>query len=112
MKISRMTRGDWGKTRAYFDLELVQGCTIKGCKLIEGDGFFVGMPSKLSKDENGQDKWKDIVYLDQNLKQKVTQIAMAEYESDLQPSNDMMPNTSQNERELDKENGFSQYIPE
>jgi DNA-binding cell septation regulator SpoVG len=50
MEIGRMTKGDWGKIKAYFDVEL-QGITIKGFKLIEGDqGLFVGGPSIRKED--------------------------------------------------------------
>ena len=45
MKISRMTKGEWGKIRAFFDVEVVEGVTAKGFKLIEGEkGLFVGNP--------------------------------------------------------------------
>ena len=47
----RMTKGDWNKTKAYFDVMFVGmslpfNLTIKGCRLVEGrDGLFVAPPS-------------------------------------------------------------------
>ena len=50
MKINRMTKGTWGKIKAFFDLDC-DGVIVKGFKLIDGDnGFFVGMPSVKNKD--------------------------------------------------------------
>ena len=44
MKIVRMTTGEWGKTKAFFDVE-ISGFTMKGFKLIEGiNGIFVANP--------------------------------------------------------------------
>ena len=51
MKVGRMKTGEWGKLRAFFDLE-VGGFTIKGFKIVEGsNGLFVSMPSQ--KNEEG-----------------------------------------------------------
>ena len=98
-----MTRGEWGKTKAYFDFEIIEGCTIKGCRLILGDGFFVGMPSKLGKDENGEDKWKDIVYCDKELKAKITELAIDFYQNESDaPSPQPLPK---------EPNAFDEYIP-
>tara|TARA_R100001594_G_C3986932_1_gene251468 strand:- start:567 stop:836 length:270 start_codon:yes stop_codon:yes gene_type:complete len=60
MKISRMTKGEWGKIRAFFDVEVVEGVTAKGFKLIEGEkGLFVGNPS--IKKEDG---YEPVVFLE------------------------------------------------
>ena len=46
MEINRMKVGEWGKIRAFFDVETSEGFQIKGFKLINGiNGVFVGMPS-------------------------------------------------------------------
>ena len=34
MKIERMNKGNWGKVRAFFDVQTDEGFTIKGFKLI------------------------------------------------------------------------------
>ena len=76
MKISRMTKGEWGKVRAFFDLETEEGFTIKGFKVVQGiDGLFVGFPSQ--KDKDGD--YKDTVYADKTLKQKINQLALDYY---------------------------------
>ena len=75
MKISRMNKGEWGKVRAFFDLE-IEGLTIKGFKVVQGiDGLFVGFPSQ--KDKEGE--YKDTVYADKTLKQKINQLALDYY---------------------------------
>ena len=80
MEVSRMTKGSWGKIRAFFDLTTKEGFTIKGFKLVEGiDGLFVGFPSQKSGDE-----YKDTVYADQALKQKVNEVALSYYNGDVE----------------------------
>ena len=76
MKISRMNKGEWGKVRAFFDLETEEGFTIKGFKVVQGiDGLFVGFPSQ--KDKDGE--YNDTVYADKTLKQKLNQLALDYY---------------------------------
>ena len=76
MKISRMNKGEWGKVRAFFDLETEEGFTIKGFKVVQGiDGLFVGFPSQ--KDKEGE--YNDTVYADKTLKQKINQLALDYY---------------------------------
>ena len=75
MKISRMNKGEWGKVRAFFDLETEEGFTIKGFKVVQADDLFVGFPSQ--KDKEGE--YKDTVYADKTLKQKIDQLALDYY---------------------------------
>ena len=75
MKISRMNKGEWGKGRAFFDLETEEGFTIKGFKVVQADDLFVGFPSQ--KDKEGE--YKDTVYADKTLKQKINQLALDNY---------------------------------
>ena len=75
MKISRMNKGEWGKVRAFFDLETEEGFTIKGVKVVQADDLFVGFPSQ--KDKEGE--YKDNVYADKTLKQKINQLALDYY---------------------------------
>ena len=78
MKITRMSKGEWSKIRAYFDLETQEGFNIKGFKIIEGvNGLFVAYPSQKNKDN----EYKDTIYADKELKQKVEQIALRYYNS-------------------------------
>ena len=78
MKIERMNKGDWGKIKAFFDLQTEDGFTIKGFKMVEGtNGMFVGFPSQKNKD----DEYNDTVWADKDVKDQVTELAKREYES-------------------------------
>ena len=71
-----MTKGSWGKIRAFFDLQTQEGFTIKGFKLVEGiNGLFVGFPSQKGND----DEYRDTVWADRELKDELTQMAIKEY---------------------------------
>ena len=71
-----MTKGSWGKIRAFFDLQTKEGFTIKGFKLVEGiNGLFVGFPSQKGSD----DEYRDTVWAERELKDELTQLAIKEY---------------------------------
>ena len=76
----RMTKGDWNKTKAYFDVNFVGislpfSLTIKGCRLVEGsDGLFVSPPA-IKKDE----EWQNMVYFGEDTKDVVLKAALDEY---------------------------------
>ena len=71
-----MTKGSWGKIRAFFDLQTQDGFTIKGFKLVEGiNGLFVGFPSQKGND----DEYRDTVWAERELKDELTQLAIKEY---------------------------------
>ena len=75
MRIARMKKGQWGKVRAFFDLE-IEGFTIKGFKLIEGsEGMFVGFPSQKDKEGN----YNSTVFAGKELKEKLTYEACEHY---------------------------------
>ena len=76
MQISNMTKGEWGKVRAFFDLKTEDGFTLKGFKLVEGSsGLFVGFPSQKNKDG----EYKDTIYADKIIKQKINKLALDYY---------------------------------
>ncbi len=77
MKITRMHRGDWGKIRAFFDLQTSEGFTIKGFKLVETEtGMFVGFPSE--KQDDGS--YSSTVWCEtKDLKNEVGVLAHNEY---------------------------------
>ena len=59
-----MNKGNWGKIRAFFDLQTEEGFTIKGFKIIEGiNGLFVGTPSQKGKDDEYFDKIKKLGFI-------------------------------------------------
>ena len=77
MKIVRMKRGSWGKIKAFFDLETVEGFTIKGFKIVDGEnGSFVGFPSQ---EKDGE--YHDTVWAEKELKDEVIDLAKSEYDN-------------------------------
>ena len=82
----RMTKGDWGKTKAYFDatfvgMSLPFNLTIKGCRLVEGSkGLFVAPPS-IKKEVDGETKYDNMVFFGDDTKDKVLKAALDEYNS-------------------------------
>ena len=80
-----MNKGNWGKIRAFFDLQTEEGFTIKGFKLVEGiNGLFVGFPSQKGND----DEYYDTVWADRDVKEQVNQLAVKTYGQEV-----MVPNT-------------------
>ena len=78
-----MTKGSWGKIRAFFDLQTSEGFTIKGFKLVEGiNGLFVGFPSQKGND----DEYRDTVWADRELKDGLAQLAIKEYGQEIMTS--------------------------
>ena len=74
-----MNKGEWGKLRAFFDLETEDGFVIKGFKLVNGvNGLFVGFPSQKGND----DEWRDTVYAAQEIKDELSKIAIDYYGQD------------------------------
>ena len=77
MKISRMNKVEMQKLVAFFDLTTEEGFNMKGFKIINGaNGLFVGFPNNKNKDG----EYNDTIFADKTLKQKVNQLAIAEYE--------------------------------
>ena len=83
MKIERINKGNWGKIRAFFDLQTEEGFTIKGFKLVEGiNGLFVGFPSQKGNDE----EYYDTVWADRDIKEQVNQLAVKAYGQEIMDS--------------------------
>ena len=71
-----MNKGNWGKIRAFFDLQTEDGFTLKGFKLVEGiNGLFVGFPSQKGSD----DEYHDTIWADRDVKDQVNQLAIKIY---------------------------------
>ena len=78
-----MNKGNWGKIRAFFDLQTEEGFTIKGFKLVEGiNGLFVGFPSQKGSD----DEYYDTVWADRDVKEQVNQLAIKSYGQEIMDS--------------------------
>ena len=85
MKIKNMRKpneeGQWGKVKAFFDVEN-SGFEMKGFRIIEGiNGLFVSMPSQKGKNQQGDDEWFDTVWIEKELRDQLNQIALNEYGS-------------------------------
>ena len=80
MKIDRMIKGNWGKVRAFFDVQTEEGFSMKGFKLVEGiNGLFVGFPSQKGSD----DEYYDTIWADRDVKEQVNQLAIKTYGQDV-----------------------------
>lgn len=104
-----MNKGNWGKIRAFFDLQTDEGFTIKGFKLVEGiNGLFVGFPSQKGND----DEYYDTVWADRDLKEKVNELAIKTYGQEIMPdasnSADDFPNLSTNDDSAPMAEPFSE----
>ena len=84
-----MNKGNWGKIRAFFDLQTEDGFTLKGFKLVEGiNGLFVGFPSQKGSDE----EYHDTVWADRDIKEQVNQLAIKTYGQEVMSTPSAMDN--------------------
>ena len=82
MKIERMKVGNWGKIKAFFDLN-INDIIIKGFKLIEGkDGLFVGTPSQ----KNSQGTYDSTVFVPKDQLDDIKKMAQQYYANESQAS--------------------------
>ena len=87
-----MNKGEWGKIKAFFDLETEEGFTVKGFKLVQGiNGLFVGFPSQKGND----DEYYDTVWADKELREELSQMAIDYYGQEIIPTDNDMPNQSE-----------------
>ena len=75
-----MNKGEWGKIKAFFDLETEEGFTVKGFKLVQGiNGLFVGFPSQKGND----DEYYDTVWAEKELREELSQLAIDYFGQDI-----------------------------
>ena len=79
-----MNKGQYGKILAFFDIKTQEGFVIKGFKIGQGDGFFVGFPSQKGNDN----EYYDTIYCSKELRQKINDLAIEYYKSDKPPFDD------------------------
>ena len=109
MKIERMTKGSWGKIRAFFDLQTEEGFTIKGFKLVEGiNGLFVGFPSQKGND----DEYRDTVWADRELKDSLSQIAIKKYGQEIMTNTENLEENNVSHADSVEENSKNPIIAE
>lgn len=98
MKIERMNKGSWGKARAFFDIRTQEGLVVKGFKIMEGiNGLFVSMPSQKGKNQQGEDEWYDTVWVEKELRDQLSQIALDAYSGDFENTMSAPTQAVQNE---------------
>ena len=106
MKVSRMNIGDYGKLKAFFDLE-VDGFTIKGFKIVDGaNGLFVSMPSQ--KNEEGE--WNDTVWASKETRAKVNEVAISHYNNENNPTTRSRKSGGMSEAALEQEDSGDEGI--
>jgi len=82
MKVERINRGNWGKVKAFLDIKTTEGLVIKGFKIIDGtSGLFVSMPSEPYKDENGDTKYRNFVWVDNDIRNEFSELCLNAYHS-------------------------------
>jgi stage V sporulation protein G len=78
-----MNKGEWGKIKAFFDVQTDDGFVMKGFKLIHGiNGLFVGFPSRKGDDE----EYYDTIYAERELKDELSQMAIDYYGQEIMPA--------------------------
>lgn len=93
MKIARMNKVNMGKLRAFFDLELDMGITIKGFKIMEGiNGFFVSMPSQKKDNE-----YYDTIFCSKEVREQINQIALDYYNQETKSDEPILNKQTDNE---------------
>ncbi len=80
IKNMRPLNGD-SKVKAFFSVEWPGKMTINDCKLVEGtNGIFAAMPSREYVDKKtNQKKYQSIVYVEQDLLDKISRAAKDAY---------------------------------
>ena len=74
MKIRNMVKGDWGKVKAFFNVE-IGPMGINGFKIISGvNGLFVGFPQIKKKDE-----WENLIFMLKEDKDEFQEMAINLY---------------------------------
>ena len=78
-----MNKGEWGKIKAFFDVQTEDGFVMKGFKLVQGiNGLFVGFPSQKGNDE----EYYDTIYAERELKEELSQMAIDYYGQEIMPT--------------------------
>jgi DNA-binding cell septation regulator SpoVG len=76
MKVENMTLRDWSPTLATFSIITEEGIKIYRFKIVEGrNGLFISLPSVAGKDG----KFFDIIWLKDEMKDKLTAKALDEF---------------------------------
>tara|TARA_R110002020_G_scaffold2529_4_gene12110 strand:- start:2529 stop:2819 length:291 start_codon:yes stop_codon:yes gene_type:complete len=75
-----------GKVKGFLTIKTSEGFEMKNFKLVEGEnGLFIGAPSQKGKDQDGNDKWFDMVWIPKELNQQLIDLAS----NHIDPATDM-----------------------
>ena len=108
MKIERMTVGNWGNVKAFFDLKTDDGFLITGMKIVEGvNGKFVGFPSKAGEDG----KYSEIVRAERDVRDAVTKLGVDHYNSQSKDAFNEIPGAFDNEKTPEEPKSTTEDIP-
>ena len=108
MTIERMTVGNWGNVKAFFDLKTEDGFLITGMKIVEGvNGKFVGFPSKA--EEGG--KYSEIVRADREVRDAVTKLGVDHYNSQSEEAFNEIPGAYDNEKTTEETEKSTEELP-
>ena len=109
MKIERMTKGNWGNVKAFFDLKTEDGFLITGMKIVDGvNGKFVGFPSKKNEQEG---KYSEIVRAEKETREKAEKLALEYYDNQTEEAFNEIPGAFDNEKTTEEPDGATEDIP-
>ena len=71
MEVTKFTKtNDSGNLKGFLTIKTSEGFEMKGFKFMDGqNGLWVASPSRKGKDDDGNDKWYDIVWIPKELNQ-------------------------------------------
>ena len=68
-----------GKVKGFLTIKTSEGFEMKNFKLVEGEnGLFIGAPSQKGKDQDGNDKWYDMVWIPKELNEQLVELVANE----------------------------------
>ena len=109
MTIERMTVGNWGNVKAFFDLKTEDGFLITGMKIVDGvNGKFVGFPSKKNEQEG---KYSEIVRAEKETREKAEKLALEYYENQTEEAFNEIPGAFDNEKTPESTDKTTEDIP-
>ena len=109
MKIERMTKGNWGNVKAFFDLKTEDGFLITGMKIVDGvNGKFVGFPSKKNEQEG---KYSEIVRAEKDTRDKAEKLALEYYNTQTDEAFNEIPGAYDNEKTTETTDKTTEDIP-
>ena len=109
MKIERMTKGNWGNVKAFFDLKTEDGFLITGMKIVDGVyGKFVGFPSKKNEQEG---KYSEIVRAEKETREKAEKLALEYYENQTEEAFNEIPGAFDNVKPPEDSDKTTEDIP-